>query len=154
MTVRPTVADNRKARFDVSVEETLEAGIVLTSDEIKSIRAKRLQLTGAYVKLMRGGVESNRLPKAVLVGLHLSQAADPERTRPLLLHSKEIRFLEEQLSVKGKTAVPLNIHLKRGWAKVLIGVGSGRKQRDKRQLLKDRDVTREVQRAIKDGTRS
>jgi SsrA-binding protein len=148
-----SVAENRRARFDVAVEETLEAGVVLTSDEIKSIRAERIQLTGAYIKLMSGGKASDELPTPVVVGMHLSAATDPERTRPLLLHGKEVRYLQEELSTKGKTAVPLSVYFKRGWAKVLIGIGKGRKQHDKRQVLRERDLAREQQHQLKHGTR-
>lgn len=143
------VAENRKARFDVAVEEYLEAGIVLTGDEIKSIRADRIQLTGAYVKLMSGGREHNHLPIPVLIGMHLSAAKDPERSRPLLLHAKEVRYLQEQLATKGKTAVPLSVFLRKGWAKVKIGIGSGRKRHDKRQLLRERAVLRDHQKEFK-----
>lgn len=135
------VAENRRATFDVSVEQTLEAGMVLTGDEIKSIRAKRAQLTGAYVKLLSGG--RGRLPKPVVVGMHLSLAKDPERVRPLLLSAREIRILAEELSEKGKTAVPLDIHISHGWAKVTVGIGSGRKRYDKRELIKSRDLDRQ-----------
>ncbi len=144
------VAQNRKARFDIAVESTFEAGIVLTGDEIKSIRADRVQLTGAYVRLMHGPARTG-LPKAVLIGAHLSLAADPDRVRPLLLKAKEIREIANDIETKGKTAVPLSIHYKRGWAKVLIGVGKGRKAYDKRQLLKDRDVDRQQRADLKSG---
>lgn len=151
MKPKTRVADNRRARFDIAVEETVEAGIVLTGDEIKSIRASRIQMTGAYVKLMRGGKVSGALPKAVVVGMHLSAAKEPERVRPLLLHAKEIRWLDEVVSAQGKTAVPLEVHFKQGWAKVTIGVGKGRKKYDKRQLLKERAVQRDAEHIIKGG---
>lgn len=145
-------AENRRARFDIAVEETLEAGIALTGDEIKSIRAKRAQLTGGYVKLLQGS-NPQALPKAVVVGLHLGLAAEPERVRPLLLHSREVRFLQEQLSAKGKTAVPLDLHMKRGWAKLLVGIGVGRKKADKRNLLRERAVLRDLEQSAKQGRR-
>jgi len=144
---RPPVAENRRARFDIAVEETLEAGMVLDGGEIKSIRADRIQLTGAYVKLLKNN--GQELPQPILIGMHLSDAGDPERSRPLLLHAKEIRFLAEELSTKGKTAVPLRVYMKRGWAKVLIGIGAGRKSYDKRQLLRERDIQRDQQQVSK-----
>ncbi len=134
------VAENRRGRFDVAVEETLTAGMVLTGDEIKSIRADRIQLTGAYVKLVQG---RKRLPKPLVIGMHLSLAKDPERTRELLLSAKELRILADELSQKGKTAIPLNVLFKRGWAKLTIGIGKGRKRYDKRELLKQRDIDRQ-----------
>ena len=140
-------AVNRKARYDIAVEQTYEAGIILTGDEIKSIRAGRMQLAGGYVRLLGKG--RNQIPQVALVGLHLSLAAEPERTRYLLLHAKEVLELQELMETKRWTAVPLDVHLKRGWAKVLIGVGQGRKQHDKRQLLRERDITRESAAALK-----
>lgn len=142
------LAVNRKARFDVAVEKTYEAGLRLTGDEIKSIRAKRLAMTGSYVKIMKGK-QGQGLPQVVLVGLHLSAAKDPERSRALLLHAREVREIESLLAAKGKAAVPLSLFLKRGWAKVEVGVGSGRKQYDKRELIKRRDLDRQQRGELK-----
>ncbi len=143
------LANNRKATFDVAVDKTFEAGIVLTGDEIKSVRAKRLTMTGSYVKLLQSRAGKRGLPEAVLIGLHLAQAKDPERSRRLLLHKDEIVELQVALAQKGNVAVPLELHIKRGWAKVSIGVGTGRKQHDKRQLLRERDLDREQRRTLK-----
>jgi SsrA-binding protein len=140
---------NRKAGFDIEVQERFEAGIVLSGDEIKSIRAGRAQLSGAYIKLMRGRSGANRLPEVIVIGLHLSQAASPDRSRRLLMHAKEIEDLAKALDAKGKVAVPLSLYTKRGWAKLSIGVGVGRKQYDKRDLLRKRDGDRNVQRELK-----
>ena len=143
---RVLAAENRKARFDIAVEEEIEAGMMLTGDEIKSIREGRVQLTGSYVKVMnRGG---KQLPKVVIIGSHLSAAKDPDRSRVLLMRSSEIRHLQEMLSERGKTAVPLKIIMKHGWAKVIVGIGIGRKTHDKRQLLKDRDLDRDARRSL------
>ncbi len=143
------LAANRKATFDVAVSSTYEAGLVLTGDEIKSIRAKRLSMTGSYVKFLQSRQGQRGLPQAVLIGLHLSEAKEPDRTRALLLHAAELKELHAALSQKGNVAVPLEVHIKRGWAKVTIGLGAGRKRHDKRQLLRDRDAVREQQRALK-----
>lgn len=132
------VAENRKARFDVAVAQTYEAGLSLTGDEIKAIRAGRAQLTGAYVKLWNGSM--------VLHGLHLATAKQPDRTRNLLLKAKEVLEIEEALRSKGVAAVALDVHFKGSWAKVLIGVGPGRKAHDKRALLRERDLDREERR--------
>ncbi|MEZ0287096.1 MAG: SsrA-binding protein SmpB [Candidatus Paceibacterota bacterium] len=140
------VAENRRGTFDIAIEQTLEAGIVLTGDEIKSIRANRVQLTGAYVRLMQG---RGQLPKPVVIGVHLSLSKDPERTRALLLNAKELRMLVDEIGQKGKTAVPLDIHFRRGWAKLTIGIGKGRKRYDKRELLKTRDLDRQERAASK-----
>ncbi len=125
---------NRRATFDVAVEKTFEAGLILTGDEIKSIRSMRAQLNGAYVKMLGA--------KMVIVGMHLSEAGAPERSRPLLLHAKEIEEIEKAITQAGKTAVPLRLYLKRGWAKLEVGLGAGRKAHDKRNLIKERDLDR------------
>lgn len=149
---RKGVAANRRAGFEVAVEHTYEAGIVLRGDEIKSVRADRVQLTGAYVKLMYGSKQGRRrLPQVALIGMHLALAADPQRTRLLMLHSKEVKELEDLLGTKGKTAVPLGLHFSHGWLKVKIGVGAGRKAYNKRELLKERDVERQQRAALKQG---
>lgn len=132
------VAENRKARFDIAVDQTYEAGLSLTGDEIKSIRAGRAQLTGAYVKFWNGAL--------VLHGLHLAAAKQPDRTRALLLKQKEITEIETALRSKGVAAVALDVHFKGSWAKVLLGVGPGRKAHDKRVLLRERDLEREERR--------
>lgn len=139
------VAENRRGRFDIAISETYEAGLVLTGDEIKSIRADRVQLTGAYVRFMRG---KKLLPRPVVVGMHLSLAKDPERTRELLLSARELRVLGEEVSQKGMTVIPLDVHFKRGWAKLTVGVGKGRKKYDKRELLKQRDQERQQQQVL------
>ena len=133
-----SAAYNRKAGFDVQIEDKWEAGLVLTGDEIKSIRAGRLQLVGGYVRLLSG------IP--VVLGIHLSQAKDPDRVRKLLLSAKEIETLRGMIQEKGKVAVPLDIHFRRGWAKLTVGIGTGRKQHDKRELVKQRDLEREMRR--------
>ena len=140
-----TIAENRKAGFDVQVEDTYEAGLALTGDEIKSIRAKRANLSGSYVKFLSG--------RPVLIGLHLAQAQDPERVRYLLLNAKEVREIRERLDTKGRAAVPLRLYIKKGWAKLLIGVGTGRRQYDKRELLRSRDLDRSQQVDLKRGGR-
>lgn len=132
--------ENRKASFDVAVEQTYEAGLVLTGEEIKSIRAERAQLTGSYLKLHNGNLQ--------VIGLQLSTAPDPQRLKKLLLNQAEIEQIKAAF-IKGKIAVPLKLYLKRGWAKLLIGVGTPRKKYDKRALLKQRDLQREASGELK-----
>ncbi|MBU6388952.1 SsrA-binding protein SmpB [Patescibacteria group bacterium] len=146
---RSTAAVNRKAGFDIQVEQTYEAGLILTGDEIKSIRAGRVQLTGSYVKIMAGHRSGRQLPAVVVLGLHLGLAEQPDRIRPLLLHGAEVRELERALRVKGQTAVPLDLYLSHGWAKLKVGVGRGRKAYDKREVLKKRDIERDQRRDLK-----
>lgn len=144
---------NKRASFEVAVEEKLEAGVVLTGDEIKSIRANRMQMNGAFIKFMGQTVETP-IGHPVLVGLNLSGVENADRSRDLLLNRKEIDRLKESLAVKGKTAVPLRLYFVRGWVKIEIGVGKGRKQYQKRELLKERDLQVEQDRWMKGSGKS
>jgi SsrA-binding protein len=140
---------NRKAYHEYFVEETLEAGLVLTGTEIKSIRQGRMNLRDAYARIDDD--------EAWLVGMHISpyqQAGrhdqhDPDRSRKLLLHRDEIRHLKQQTQAKGMTLVPLRLALRRGRVKVDLGLARGKKLYDKRDSLAARDAQREMQRAMK-----
>ena len=135
-------ANNRRARFDVDIERTYEAGLVLSGDEIKSIRANRLQLAGSFARL----VHTKKGLEAVLLNLQLGQAVEPDRNRKLLLHAKQLEEIS-RLLVRGMTLVPLRVYIRGGWAKAEIGLGRGRKQHDKRQLLRERDLDQESRRS-------
>lgn len=143
-----TIALNRRARFDYEIVERFEAGIVLTGPEIKSVREHRVQLQGAYARMKNGElwlVEAHIAPYA-----NAGYAAhEPMRDRKLLLHRKELRRLEEMTAEKGFTIVPLAMYFKRGKAKVEIGVVRGLKKYDKREKLKEREQTREMERALR-----
>jgi SsrA-binding protein len=141
------VARNPKARHDYEILDTFQAGLALTGTEIKSIRAGKVSLKGAYGTLRRGEVW--------LEGMNVSPYEsggytnhDPERTRKLLLHRHEIRRLIGALERKGLTLVPLDIHLDGGWAKVTMALGRGKKRHDKREDLKRRDQERESERLV------
>ena len=115
------LAQNRKASHDYTILETIEAGMVLTGTEIKSVRQARINLKDGYVSLKQG--------EAFLVGVHISPFEqgtlfnhDPLRTRKLLLHKKQINYLLEQVKQAGNTVVPLKVYIKNGVAKLLIGV--------------------------------
>ena len=143
------LAQNRKASHDYTILETIEAGMVLTGTEIKSVRQARINLKDGYVSLKQG--------EAFLVGVHISpfeQGAlfnhDPLRTRKLLLHKKQINYLLEQVKQAGNTVVPLKVYIKNGVAKLLIGVAKGKKNYDKRDALKQKDMKREIDRAMKE----
>ena len=144
-----TIATNRQARHDYFIEETFEAGLALTGTEIKSIRAGRLNLRDAYARVENG--------EAWLLGMHVSpydQAGgyfqhDPLRPRKLLLHRRQIDYLHGQLGQRGLTLVPLRLYLKRGKAKVELGLAKGKKLYDKREALAERDARREIQRALR-----
>ncbi|CAM3939902.1 SsrA-binding protein SmpB [Alkalicoccus chagannorensis] len=144
------IARNRKANHDFHIEETFEAGIVLTGTEIKSIRNRRVNLKESFARVSRGEVWIHNM--------HISTYEqgnrynhDPIRTRKLLMHKKQINYLIGKTQQKGYTVVPLKIYIKNGVAKVLVGLGKGKKKYDKREDLKRKDANREVQRAFKDA---
>jgi len=143
------IASNRQARHEYFIEETSEAGIVLTGTEIKSVRAGRLNLRDAYARIDDDEVW--------LIGMHISpyeQAGayfqhDPLRPRKLLLHRREIAYLRAQLGQKGLTLVPLRLYLRDGRAKLEIGLAKGKKLYDKRDTLAERDARRDIERALR-----
>jgi SsrA-binding protein len=142
------VATNRKARHEYFLLEFLEAGLVLQGSEIKSIRAGRISLAEAYVR-----IDNN---EAWLVDAHVApyeQASiynhEPRRPRKLLLHRKEIDHLWEQVAQRGLTIIPIRVYLKQGRAKVEIAVARGKKLYDKRAEIAKRDAQREVERQIR-----
>lgn len=141
------VASNRKARHEYEILETLEAGMVLKGPEVKSLREGKMAFQDAFARIE--GEE------AWLYSLHISpyeQAnrfnEDPTRTRKLLLHRHEIRRLVGKVEEKGLTLVPLEVYFRRGTAKVLLGLGRGRKLHDKREKLKRQTQEREARRAM------
>ena len=143
------VAQNKKAYHDYFIEETYEAGIVLQGTEIKSIRASRLNLKDVHARIQNGEV--------YLYNMHISPYEqgnrynhDPLRVRKLLLHKREISKLIGITKETGYTLVPLKVYLKNGFAKVLLGVGKGKKQYDKREDLKKKEAKRDIERAFRD----
>jgi len=146
------IAENRKARFDYFIEDRYEAGLALQGWEVKAMRAGRAQLKEAYV-YMRGG-------EAFLIGAHLSPlpaasthvAADPVRTRKLLLHRNELQHLIGAVERRGYTLVPLELYWKSGRAKISVGLAKGKKQHDKRATEKDRDWQRQKARLLRRGS--
>jgi len=140
------VASNRKARHEFEVLETVEAGIELKGPEVKSIRAGNVSFQDAHARVERG--------EMWLHSLHVSpyeQAnrfnVDPVRPRRLLLNKQEIRRLASKVEEKGLTLVPLDLHFSRGYVKITLAVGRGRKLHDKREALKRREQDREARRA-------
>ncbi len=133
---------NKKARFEYTFVENLEAGIVLTGEEIKAVRANKLQLTGSHVRIIAGEV--------YWIGGIISVATgDQQRSRKLLLHQAEIEKLVGKSEEKGLTIVPTKIYLKHGRAKLDIALARGKKLHDKREVMKQRDLERESARNIK-----
>ena len=142
------IADNRRARHDYEVLETFEAGIVLVGTEVKSLRDKQVNFADSYALLKDGEVFILGLNITKLkYGTHTNH--EPDRTRKLLLHDKQIRKLFKATKEKGHTLVPLKMYFKKGWAKVLLGVAKGRTKVDKRHDLKKKDANREMARAMK-----
>jgi SsrA-binding protein len=147
--MKKIIANNKKARHDYFIEETYEAGMVLTGTEIKSLRQGRVNLKESYAKVDNG--------ELVVFGMHISPYeqgnrfnVDPLRPRKLLLHKQEIRKLIGYTTLKGLTIVPLNIYLNgRGLAKMEIGVARGKKLYDKRDDMAKRDAERHMQQSIK-----
>jgi SsrA-binding protein len=147
-----TIAVNRRARHDYAIEDTLEAGLVLTGTEIKSVREHRVNLAEAYARIERG--------EAWLIGAHIAPYAqgnrynhEPTRVRKLLLHRDQIAELAGMTTAKGLTIVPLRLYIRRGRAKVELGIARGRKAHDKRRSIAERDMRRELEREAKGRVR-
>jgi SsrA-binding protein len=143
------IAVNRKARFEYSLEDTLEAGIVLTGWEIKSLRAGKANISDSYVILKNGEAW---LLGSDIVPLHSASThvtTDSQRTRKLLLHKKEINKLIGAKERQGYTIVALKMYWKEHLVKISIAIGKGKKEHDKRQTIKDREWQRNKQRILK-----
>jgi SsrA-binding protein len=143
------VAENRKARHDYHLDEQFEAGMVLTGTEVKSLRMGRANLKDAYARVVNGEV--------FLYQMHISAYPfayydnhDPLRPRKLLLHAHEIKRLYGKVNEKGYALVPLRIYFKRGKVKAVIALARGKRSYDKREAIRKRDETRELDRARKE----
>jgi len=141
------VAQNKKARHDYTIEDTFEAGIVLTGTEVKSLRQGRASLVDAYADIRDG--------EAWLLGVHIPEYTEgtwnnhaPRRVRKLLLHRAEIERLVGKTKESGAALVPLRLYFKDGRAKVEIALARGRKSHDKRQVLAERDAAKEIRNAM------
>jgi len=146
------LAQNRKAYHDYFIEETYEAGLVLTGSEIKSVRKGSAHLRDAYARVENGEV--------FIHNMHIGpyeQANrfnhDPLRTRKCLLHREEIRKLVGAVRERGYTLVPTRLYLRNGFAKVELGLAKGKKLHDKRESVKQRDANREIARALRERQR-
>ncbi len=149
-----TVATNRRARHDYHIEDTLEAGIELTGPEVKSVRARRVSLGEAYAQVQDGQVllQNMHIARYDAGGAHVPQ--NPTRPRRLLLHRDEIRRLERAVREKGVTLVPLRMYFsERGYAKIELGLCRGKRQYEKREVIKARDEQRRTEQAISERQR-
>jgi len=142
------IVDNRRARHDYELLERVEAGIVLTGTEVKSLREGRVTIAHAYADIRDG--------EAWLVGASIEEYAQgsvgahrPERDRKLLLHRREIDSLLGKVREKGLTLVPTRMYFKEGRVKVELAVGRGREKVDKRRVIAERDATRQMERALR-----
>ncbi len=146
-TGRKLVASNKKARHDYHIDETYEAGLVLTGTEVKALRAGRASLVDGFATITRG--------EAWLEGVHIPEYTEgtwtnhaPRRRRKLLLHRRQIDELERESQAKGRTIVPLALYFVDGRAKVEIALARGKKEYDKRHALRERQENREAQAAM------
>ncbi|HFI0632343.1 TPA: SsrA-binding protein SmpB [Streptococcus suis] len=142
------IAQNKKARYDYTIVDTVEAGMVLTGTEIKSIRAGRINLKDGFAQIKQG--------EAWLVNVHIAPYdegniwnQEPTRTRKLLLRKKQIESLGNEVKGTGMTLVPLKVYIKDGFAKVLIGLAKGKHDYDKRESIKRREQDRDIKRTMK-----
>jgi SsrA-binding protein len=151
---RPTgekpIVDNRRARHDYHFLERVEAGLVLTGTEVKSLRQGRASLQQAYAEIRNG--------EAWLVGAHISvydqgniANHDPDRDRKLLLHRREVDSLDAKVRERGLTLVPTRLYFRDGRAKVELALARGKEQRDKRRDIAKREAQRDMERALKSG---
>ena len=143
-----TITVNRQAYHDYFVEETVEAGVVLTGTEIKSIRGGKVNLRGAFARVRDG--------EAWIEGMHIApydqgsyMNQDPMRPRKLLLHRRQINHLVGRVETKGLTLVPLKLYITGNRAKIELGLARGKKLYDKREAIKQREAERELQRVTK-----
>ena len=144
-----TISINRRARHDYTIEDTLEAGIVLTGTEIKSVRARKVNIAEAYARVDKG--------EMWLIGAHIAEYAQgnrnnhaPTRTRKLLLHRDQIAELTGLQAAKGLTIVPLRLYIRDGRAKLELGIARGKKTHDKRRTIAERDMRRQLERDTKE----
>ena len=138
---------NRKALYDYTISDTYEAGIVLTGTEIKSIRDGKANLKDSYAIIKKG--------ECFILGMHISPYDkgnrfnhDEYRTRKLLLHKGEILKIRDKIEIKGYTLVPIKLYFSKNKAKILLGIGKGKKVYDKRESIKEKDINREIKKNL------
>ena len=142
---KKVISENRKARFDYFIEDSYECGIQLEGTEVKSVKNGRISYPDGFAEIVNGEV--------FLKNFHISEYSfssifnhNPDRPKKLLLHKEEIKRIARKVEEKGYTLIPLDVYLKDGRVKVSLGICKGKKQYDKRETLKNRDINREIQR--------
>lgn len=144
------LAQNKKASHDYFIEDTYEAGMVLTGTEIKSIRKSRSNISDSFCTIRNGEAFVHNMHITAFEQGNRHNPGDPTRARKLLLHRKQIDRLLGLMKREGYTLVPLKIYVRNGYAKLLIGVARGKKQYDKRETEAKRDAQRDIQRALRE----
>ena len=149
---RKIIAENRKARFDYSIEETYECGIELQGTEVKSVKNGNISFPDSFAEITNGEVW--------LKNFHISEYAyssifnhNPDRPKKLLLHREEIKKITRKVEEKGNTLILINFYLKNGRVKLTLGVCKGKKMFDKRATIKNRDIERDIQREFSKNLR-
>lgn len=147
---RKIIAENRKARFNYFIEESIECGIALEGTEVKSVKNGSISFPDAFAEIVNNEV--------FVKGLHISEYSyssvfnhSPDRVKKLLLHKEEIKRLKRKTEEKGYTLIPIDFYLKNGRVKLTLGICKGKKQFDKRASIKERDVNRDIQREFRKG---
>lgn len=144
------IAENRKARFDYTIDDSIECGVVLQGTEVKSVKEGKISFPDSFAEIIKDEVW--------LKNFHISEYVyssifnhNPDRPKKLLLHREQIKRLQRKVEEKGYTLIPLSFYLKDGRLKVSLGICKGKKQFDKRNTIKDRDNQRDIQREFRKG---
>ena len=144
---KKVISENRKARFDYFVEDSYECGIQLEGTEVKSVKNGSISFPDGFAEVVNGEV--------FLKNFHIAEYSfssifnhNPDRPKKLLLHKEEIKRIARKIDEKGYTLIPLDVYLKNGRVKVTLGICKGKKQYDKRESIKTRDINRDIQREI------
>lgn len=143
------VAVNRRARFDYSIDETFECGVALLGTEVKSIKDGKLSIPDAFAEVRGGEVWVRNFHVAEYAFSSAAFQHDPDRQKKLLLRAQEIKRIDRRVREKGYTLIPLSIYLKRGLVKIELGLCKGKKLYDKRADLREKDMDRDMRRALR-----
>jgi len=147
-TDRKHIASNRKARHDYEILDTFETGIVLQGSEVKSLRLGHLQMADAYARVLNGAIWLDGIHIPPYQFAHGVGAHDPDRSRKLLLHTKEIERIAAEVALERLSLVPLSFYFKDGKVKVELALARGRRKADKRNAMAERDAQRDMARAM------
>lgn len=145
---RTVIASNRKARHDYEILDTFETGIVLVGSEVKSLRLGQMQMSDAYARVLSGAIWLDGIHIPPYQFAHGVGAHDPNRSRKLLLHSREIERIAAEVALERLSLVPLSFYFKDGRVKVELALARGRRKADKRNAMAERDAQRDMARAM------